>query len=105
MIIRFYTRVRDSVVNLEEIWVFLMEAVYQQEMKGQLIFEQVHKQLFEVEILQNQYIQEFLNEIKSQYNNSKLNKKQKQNITKSEGILENLYNTLMDLEEEINFQY
>jgi hypothetical protein len=29
MIIRFYTRVRDAVINLEEIWVFLMESVYQ----------------------------------------------------------------------------
>lgn len=28
MIIRFYTRVRDAVVNLEEIWMFLMELVY-----------------------------------------------------------------------------
>jgi len=29
MIIRFYTKVRDSVIDLEEIWVFLMESVYQ----------------------------------------------------------------------------
>jgi hypothetical protein len=34
LIIRFYTRVRDAVIDLEEIWVFLMESVYQQEMKG-----------------------------------------------------------------------
>jgi len=28
LIIRFYQRVRESVINLEEIWVFLMEIVY-----------------------------------------------------------------------------
>jgi hypothetical protein len=39
MIIRYYTKVRDSVIDLEEIWVFLMESVYQQELKGNLIFE------------------------------------------------------------------
>src|SRR6185437_1958164 len=50
IIIKYYARVRDSVTNLEEIWVFLMEIVYQQELKGQLIFEQFHKQLFESEV-------------------------------------------------------
>ena len=28
MIIRYYTKVRDQVIKLEEIWVFLMETVY-----------------------------------------------------------------------------
>ena len=29
LIIKFYTRVRDSITNLEEVWFFLMEIVYQ----------------------------------------------------------------------------
>lgn len=44
-----------------------MESVYQQEMKGQLIFEQIHKQLFEQEVLNSQHVKDFMNEIKSQY--------------------------------------
>ena len=28
MVIRYYTKVRDQVVKLEEMWVFLMESVY-----------------------------------------------------------------------------
>ncbi len=39
MIIKFYTRVRESVIGIEEMWVFLIESVFQQELKGNLIFE------------------------------------------------------------------
>ena len=74
-------------------------------MKGQLIFEQIHKQLFESEILNSQHIKDFLNDIKSQYNAFQIKKKNKSTVTKAESILEGLYVTLMDLEEEINFQY
>lgn len=28
LIIKFYTRVRDSVIGIEEIWLFLMESVF-----------------------------------------------------------------------------
>lgn len=42
-----------------------------------------------------------MNEIKSQYEAFKLKKKNKNN-NKLESILESLYITLMDLEEEIN---
>jgi hypothetical protein len=42
-IIKYYTRVREAVIGIEEIWVFLIESVFQQELKGNLIFEQYHK--------------------------------------------------------------
>lgn len=29
MIIKFYTRVREAVVGIEEIWVFLIESIFQ----------------------------------------------------------------------------
>ena len=38
-IIKYYTRVREAVIGIEEIWVFLIESVFQQELKGNLIFE------------------------------------------------------------------
>jgi hypothetical protein len=53
LIIRYYARVRDSVLNLEEAWAFLMEMIYSSEMKGQLLFEQFHKQLFEREVMKH----------------------------------------------------
>ncbi|MFS8160640.1 MAG: hypothetical protein ACMG6E_10655 [Candidatus Roizmanbacteria bacterium] len=67
MLIRYYARVRDSVLNLEEAWAFLMEMIYSSEMKGQLLFEQFHKQLFEREVMKHQQIGDFLNEIKGAY--------------------------------------
>lgn len=39
MIIKYYTRVREAVIGVEEIWVFLIESVFHQELKGNLIFE------------------------------------------------------------------
>ena len=39
MIIKFYSRVREAVLGIEEIWVFLLESVFLQELKGNLIFE------------------------------------------------------------------
>ena len=38
-IIKYYTRVREAVIGIEEIWVFLIESVFKQELKGNLIFE------------------------------------------------------------------
>lgn len=42
-IIKYYTRVREAVIGIEEIWIFLIEIVFQQELKGNLIFESFHK--------------------------------------------------------------
>ena len=39
LLIRYYSRVRDSVIRLEEAWAFLMEMIYSREIKGQLLFE------------------------------------------------------------------
>jgi len=39
LIIRFYSRVREAVLEIEEIWIFLIESLFQQELKGNLIFE------------------------------------------------------------------
>ncbi len=66
-IIKYYTRVREAVIGIEEIWVFLIESVFQQELKGNLIFEQYHKQLFKKDILGHRYLQYFLKEIKDSY--------------------------------------
>lgn len=55
-IIKYYTRVREAVIGIEEIWVFLIESVFQQELKGNLIFEQFHKQLFKKDILGHRYL-------------------------------------------------
>jgi hypothetical protein len=41
LIVRFYTRCREAVVAIEEMWVYLVEALFQQELRGNLIFEQL----------------------------------------------------------------
>lgn len=54
---------RDSIIGIEEMWVFFMESVFHQELKGNMIFEQFHKQIFKKDILSHRYIQSFLKEI------------------------------------------
>jgi predicted NACHT family NTPase len=64
LIIQYYTRVRDAVIGMEEIWAFLIESVFNQELKGNLIFEQYQKQLFRKEVLQShRYLLMFIKEI------------------------------------------
>lgn len=63
LLIKFYTKVRDSILGIEEMWLFFMESVFQQELKGSLIFDQLHKQIFKKDILSHRYIQSFLKEI------------------------------------------
>lgn len=101
LIIKFYNRVKDSVINIEEIWSFLMEMTYNHEITGQLLFEQYHKSLFEQEILCNQQIKDFLNEIKNAFNSMQLRKKQKQAVSRNDSIVENLHQNLLYLEEDL----
>jgi len=63
LLIKFYTRVRDAIIDIEEMWVFFMESVFNHELKGNMIFEQFHKQLFKKDILGHRYLQSFLKEI------------------------------------------
>ena len=65
IIVRFYTRVREAVLGIEEIWVFLIESLFQQELKGGLLFDQLHKTLFKKEIINgHRYIAALIKEIK-----------------------------------------
>ena len=63
---------------MEEIWVFLVESVYNKVSSGYLIFEDQHKLLFRQEVLENRYIEEFLKDIHRNYslpkNSAKANK-------------------------------
>ena len=74
MLLRYYTRLRECTPDLEEVWVFLMEQVFNQVPKGQLIFEQVHKKLFEQNVINNKFVAAFLQEIKNQYSSLSLKK-------------------------------
>jgi len=64
MLVKFYTRVREAVLGIEEMWIFLIESIFNQELTGNLLFEQYHKQLFKKEILQNKYLSAFIKELK-----------------------------------------
>jgi hypothetical protein len=105
LLIRFYTRIRDAVPDVEEMWVFLIESVWQTDLKGRIIFEQQHKQLFESEVMLSQFIKEFLTEIKTQYNAYSLRKKNRQASNLTDSLLENLYLNLSELEEDIAYEY
>lgn len=62
---RFYTRVREAVLGIEEIWVFLIESLFSQELSGGLIFDKMHKTMFKKEILNgHRYIAALIREIK-----------------------------------------
>lgn len=41
LVIRFYSRCQEAVVAIEEMWVYLVEALFHQELRGNLIFEQL----------------------------------------------------------------
>lgn len=43
MLVKFYTRVREAVLGIEEMWIFLVESIFNQELTGNLLFEQYHK--------------------------------------------------------------
>lgn len=66
-IIKYYTRVQEAVIGVEEIWVFLVENVFKQQLNGNLIFDAFHKQLFKHDILGHRYLQMFLKEIRETY--------------------------------------
>ena len=70
-----------------------------------MIFEQIHKQVFDSEVLKSEYIVEFLNEIRNAHSIFIQKRKEKTPFNKTEDILDKLYQTLQDLDEEINFQY
>lgn len=46
LIYRFYERIKNSILSIEEAWSFLVEMIYSRNMEGQLLFENYHKQLF-----------------------------------------------------------
>ena len=58
-----YLRVRDGWVLVDEIWVFLVESVYNKYSHGLLIFEDRHKLLFRQEVLDNNFVNIFLKSI------------------------------------------
>lgn len=66
-LIKYYTRVREAVIGIEEIWVFLIEQIFHQELKGNLIFDSLHKQLFKKEILGHRYLQLYVKEIRDAF--------------------------------------
>lgn len=65
MLVGFYTRVREAVLGIEEIWVFLVEPLFNTELNGGLVFDQLHKTLFKTEIINgHRYIAAFVKEIR-----------------------------------------
>ena len=67
MIVDAYLRLRQGWENFEEIWVFLVESVFNKVSHGYLIFEDQHKLLFRQEVLENRYTEEFLKDIPRNY--------------------------------------
>ena len=73
MIVDAYLRMRQGWQNLEEIWIYLVESVYNKVSHGYLIFEDQHKLLFQQEVLENRYIEEFLKDIHRNYSHHEKN--------------------------------
>ena len=104
LLIKFYTRVRDSIIGIEEMWVFFMESIFHQELKGNMIFEQYHKQLFKKDILNHRDIERFLKEIHETQLDLE-NRRQNKIVNQLDPIIENISSILIDLDEDLNFQY
>jgi len=54
LILKYYTRVREAVFAIEEMWIFLIESTFNQQSNS--IFEKFHKQIFCKDVLGNRYI-------------------------------------------------
>eukprot|EP00347_Sterkiella_histriomuscorum_P010269 403376945 len=104
LLIKFYTRVRDSIIGIEEMWVFFMESIFHQELKGNMIFEQYHKQIFKKDILNHRDIERFLKEIHETQLEME-NRRQNKVVNQLDPIIENISSILIDLDEDLNFQY
>ena len=104
MLVDAYLRMRQGWQNLEEIWIFLVESVYNKLSSGYLIFEDQHKLLFRQEVLENRYIEEFLRDINRNYSQPKNNPKTNRLIYSNQMqlILNELAINLITLENEVN---
>jgi hypothetical protein len=105
ILVRFYTRVREAVLGIEEIWVFLIESLFQQELKGGLIFDQLHKTLFKKEIINgHRYIAALIKEIKDSMEdvNERVLAGQKDPL---DDAIMMLHKVLMQLEQDLNSTY
>ena len=58
-----YNKLEQASLPLEELWTFLLDAVYRKQPRGNLIFEDQHKLLFRQEILEHSFVNEMLKEI------------------------------------------
>ena len=68
MILRSYIQLRDSLERLEEFWIHLIESIFGKIQTGRLQFDRVWKTLFHQKIMENQFVQNFLNDISEHYN-------------------------------------
>lgn len=96
LIVRFYTRCREAVVAIEEMWIFLVEALFQQELRGNLIFEQLQKQLFKRDVLNgHRYIQAFIREVKDSSDDMLERQAQRSPENPLDVLIANLYEVLV----------
>jgi hypothetical protein len=96
LIIKYYTRVRQAILPIEEMWIFIRESIFtkQEGMTTDIIFEKFHKQMFSKEVLSNQYIHAFFKEIKDS-NNDRIGRKQAQKQHQFDPIIENLFDVML----------
>ena len=104
MLVDAYLRLRQGWQSLEEIWIFLVESVYNKVSHGYLIFEDQHKLLFRQEVLENRYIEEFLKDIHRNYSQPKNKLMMNQPIysNATQLVLSEIGVNLITLENEVN---
>ena len=91
---------------LEELWTFLLDAVYRKQPRGHLIFEDQHKLIFRQEILDNSFVNEMLKEISRNFAQLQAGMQGKPasafNLTQQQSILHQVGQAWNILEGEIN---
>ena len=79
---------------LEELWIYLVEAVYAKMPSGYLIFEDQHKLLFRQEVLEHRYVAEMTKDIQRNFVQLEANMQGMPasafNLTKAQAILNDI---------------
>ena len=66
MVMRSYQQLNESFEYLEELWIYLHEAIYGQKLSGRFFFDRVWKDLFLERILDSRHLKHFLNDVSDQ---------------------------------------
>lgn len=101
-----FSKLEQAFLPLEELWTFLLDAVYRKQPRGYLIFEDQHKLLFRQEILEHSFVAEMLKDVARNYTQLQASMQGRPpsafNLTQQQAILNDIGEAWVLLEGEIS---